>query len=74
MFIRVISFYRKWVSPAKPASCRFLPTCSEYAIEALELHGCLKGTALTFSRLARCHPLARGGLDPVPGHGVRKEI
>jgi putative membrane protein insertion efficiency factor len=63
----VISAYRKAVSPFLPAACRFHPTCSNYAAEAVELHGAAKGTLLSLKRLGRCHPLHPGGFDPVPG-------
>lgn len=57
----------KWaISPLLPPSCRYIPTCSEYAAEAVELHGVVKGSALAAWRLLRCHPLAKGGYDPVP--------
>ncbi|WP_203937933.1 membrane protein insertion efficiency factor YidD [Spirilliplanes yamanashiensis] len=59
--------YRRWVSPAMPARCRFYPSCSAYALEALTRHGALRGTWLTFRRLLRCHPFHPGGYDPVPG-------
>ena len=60
--------YRRWLSPLKGRpTCRFLPTCSEYAIDAVEVHGALKGSALSFWRLCRCHPFCRGGHDPVKG-------
>src|SRR5690606_15596519 len=58
--------YRRWVSPALPARCRFYPSCSAYALQALATHGALRGTALTIWRLLRCHPFHPGGYDPVP--------
>jgi len=61
-----VRFYRRFLSPLKPAMCRFHPTCSAYAIEALEVHGLLRGSALATWRLLRCQPFARGGWDPVP--------
>ena len=59
--------YRRFLSPLKPPTCRFHPTCSAYAIEALELHGFWRGVGLTLWRILRCQPLCKGGLDPVPG-------
>lgn len=61
-----LRFYRRYLSPLKPPMCRFQPTCSTYAIEALEVHGLLRGSALTVWRILRCQPFARGGFDPVP--------
>jgi putative membrane protein insertion efficiency factor len=61
-----IRFYRRWISPALPPACRFTPTCSAYALEALERHGALRGGWLALRRLARCHPWHPGGDDPVP--------
>jgi putative membrane protein insertion efficiency factor len=58
--------YRRWISPLKPPTCRFQPTCSAYAIEALETHGLLRGTWLALWRVLRCQPFARHGHDPVP--------
>ena len=58
--------YKRWISPALPAACRYVPSCSEYACDALEHHGALRGTALALWRVLRCHPFAKGGYDPVP--------
>ena len=70
VLIAPIRFYRLFVSPMLPPSCRFTPTCSQYALEAIEKHGPLKGLALTIRRLARCHPITwlggSQGYDPVP--------
>jgi putative membrane protein insertion efficiency factor len=57
--------YKRWISPAFPPSCRYVPTCSEYGIEAVERYGAVRGLALAAWRVLRCHPLAKGGLDPV---------
>lgn len=59
-------FYRICISPMFPASCRFTPTCSAYAIEALRRHGPFKGLWLTLRRISRCHPWGGSGYDPVP--------
>ncbi len=64
--IKLIEIYRRWISPALPPSCRFVPTCSEYAMEALDRHGILRGTFLALLRIARCNPLGVSGYDPVP--------
>jgi putative membrane protein insertion efficiency factor len=61
-----IHVYRKFISPLTPPSCRFYPTCSEYALEALEEHGAFKGSWLAAKRIAKCHPFHPGGIDPVP--------
>ena len=61
-----LRMYKRWVSPMLPHSCRFVPTCSEYAMEAIERHGTIRGSALAVGRLLRCHPFARAGYDPVP--------
>ncbi len=70
VLIAPIRFYRYSISPLLPPSCRFVPTCSQYAIEAIQVHGPLKGLYLTVRRLLRCHPIkALGGsqgYDPVP--------
>jgi len=64
--LRVIRFYSTSVSPAFPARCRFAPTCSAYAAEAIERFGLARGSWLALRRLLRCHPFHKGGHDPVP--------
>ena len=61
-----IKAYRYLFSPLFASHCRFHPTCSAYALEAIQLHGAMKGSWLTIKRLSRCHPFSAGGLDPVP--------
>lgn len=65
-FVFLIKFYRVCISPLKPPSCRFTPTCSAYALEAFRKHGPVKGFFLTVRRLGRCHPWGGSGYDPVP--------
>lgn len=66
-FLRaLIRFYKRRISPGLPPSCRFLPTCSEYAYEAIEKHGALKGGLMAAWRILRCNPFCKGGYDPVP--------
>ncbi len=62
----IIAFYQRFLSPAHPACCRFAPTCSAYAAQAIRRHGALKGSGLAFWRLLRCQPFSKGGYDPVP--------
>jgi putative membrane protein insertion efficiency factor len=62
----VVRGYQVALSPLLPPSCRYTPSCSQYAIEALQRHGALKGSWLTACRLGRCHPFRSGGYDPVP--------
>jgi putative membrane protein insertion efficiency factor len=64
--VGLVRVYQRLVSPLLPPSCRFYPSCSAYAVTALERHGAAKGTWLAARRLARCHPFHPGGLDPVP--------
>ncbi len=66
LLILPIKFYQAAISPMLPASCRFTPTCSQYAIEAIRRHGPLKGTMLAIKRISRCHPWGGHGYDPVP--------
>jgi uncharacterized protein len=61
-----IRFYRKGISPLKPPVCRFEPTCSAYALEAIERYGAAKGAWLSVRRILRCQPFCKGGYDPVP--------
>ncbi len=68
-----IRFYRKFISPLKPPTCRFAPTCSQYALEAIEVHGAAKGTYLAVVRICKCHPFHRGGFDPVPPRKPSKQ-
>lgn len=64
--IGLIKFYRKYISPLKRSCCIYTPTCSQYAIEAVEKYGALKGGFLACMRILRCNPFAKGGYDPVP--------
>ncbi|MFK7995120.1 MAG: membrane protein insertion efficiency factor YidD [Granulosicoccus sp.] len=66
--LRLIGFYQRWVSPLLPPRCRFVPTCSAYAAEAIESHGLGQGSALALRRICKCHPFHPGGFDPVPTH------
>jgi putative membrane protein insertion efficiency factor len=66
LLIGIIRFYRKRISPNKRPCCRFIPTCSAYALEAIEKYGALRGGFLALRRILRCNPLFPGGYDPVP--------
>ena len=66
VIIGCIRGYQKWISPLFPSKCRFTPSCSQYAIEAVRRFGAVKGTALGFWRILRCNWFSKGGLDPVP--------
>ncbi|MDE6644937.1 MAG: membrane protein insertion efficiency factor YidD [Muribaculaceae bacterium] len=66
VLILPIRFYQLCISPMLPASCRFTPTCSQYAIEAISRHGAVRGMWLALRRIARCHPWGGSGYDPVP--------
>ena len=66
ILILFVRFYRKFISPLKPACCRFHPTCSQYSLDALIRHGFFRGSLLTIWRILRCQPFSKGGYDPVP--------
>ncbi|MBL8292155.1 MAG: membrane protein insertion efficiency factor YidD [Bryobacterales bacterium] len=66
LLMLVLRFYKRWISPVLPSACRFHPTCSMYMLEAVERYGAVRGVWLGLKRLAKCHPLHRGGFDPVP--------
>jgi hypothetical protein len=65
-FCFIIRFYQKYISPLHPACCRFTPTCSQYALEAIQKYGPGKGVLLSIRRILRCNPYSKGGYDPVP--------
>ena len=66
LLLRGLRFYKRQISPGLPPSCRFVPTCSEYAMQAIEKYGAARGSFMALRRLLRCNPLFPGGYDPVP--------
>ena len=73
LLIGIIKFYQKAISPFRPPSCRFLPTCSQYGLEAVQRFGAIKGGYLAIKRISKCHPLHPGGIDLVPEKKSKKE-
>ena len=75
-FINMIRYYKQYISPRLPGACKYVPTCSTYAITAIERFGPLKGVGLALWRILRCNPFSKGGYDPVPeicNDTIRKE-
>ncbi len=64
--LKLLGAYKRWISPMLPVACRYVPTCSEYAIEAVAVHGAARGSYLALRRLLRCHPFGGHGVDQVP--------
>lgn len=73
LMLRIIRFYQKRISPLKPPTCRFYPSCSQYGLEAITRFGAFKGGLLTIIRILKCHPLHPGGIDFVPEKQERKK-
>ncbi|WP_132243815.1 membrane protein insertion efficiency factor YidD [Marinisporobacter balticus] len=65
ILIGMVKIYRRYISPLKPPTCRFYPTCSQYALQALEKYGAIKGTIISIRRILKCHPFHCGGYDPL---------
>ena len=79
ILLAILAFYKRWISPAlhslsPSGGCKFVPTCSEYAAEAIAIHGPLRGVTMAAWRLLRCHPFTPGGLDPVPPAGSTRHF
>ncbi|MGM9904395.1 MAG: membrane protein insertion efficiency factor YidD [Enterococcus sp.] len=66
ILIYLVRGYQRFISPAFPPSCRYYPTCSNYMIQAIQVHGAIKGTVMGTARILRCHPFVKGGIDYVP--------
>lgn len=72
LFIQVITFYQKYISPLFPPTCIYHPTCSTYMIQAIKKHGAFRGLLMGIARILRCHPYTKGGDDPVPDYFTLK--
>jgi putative membrane protein insertion efficiency factor len=72
VLVVLLAGYRRFISPLFPPRCRFYPSCSAYAVEAVQVHGALRGSWLAAARLGRCHPFHAGGIDPVPPRAARR--
>jgi len=66
LLIALIRFYQKYISPMKSTKCPYIPSCSQYGLEAIEKHGAIKGSLMAIWRILRCNPFSKGGYDPVP--------
>lgn len=66
ILVGLVRLYQRFISPLLPPSCRYYPTCSNYMLKAIQVHGVFKGVTMGIARILRCHPFARGGLDYVP--------
>lgn len=66
LLIALIRFYQKYISPMKKTRCPYIPSCSQYGLEAIQKHGAIKGSLLAIWRILRCNPFSKGGYDPVP--------
>jgi putative membrane protein insertion efficiency factor len=73
MALIVLRLYKRWVSPSLPPSCRYVPSCSEYAMEAIDRYGFLRGAGMGALRLLRCHPFVKGGYDPVVKNSMHQQ-
>ncbi len=71
LIILIIKFYQKYISPMKRTKCPYYPTCSQYGLEAVKIHGALKGSMLAAWRICRCNPFSKGGYDPVPNKEIK---
>ncbi|WP_294376955.1 membrane protein insertion efficiency factor YidD [uncultured Clostridium sp.] len=65
LLIGLINFYRKFISPGRPSCCKYRPTCSQYALDAINKYGAFKGSIMSIYRILRCNPFSKGGYDPV---------
>lgn len=74
IFILLIKFYRKFISPLSPGKCRFIPTCSTYSLEAVQRYGAIKGGFLSVKRILKCNPFGPYGYDPVPEPGELRDM
>ena len=74
LFIRAIRFYQQNISPAFPRVCRYIPSCSSYAVTAIQRFGALRGGLMAVCRILRCNPLFKGGVDPVPDHFTLRRL
>ncbi|MBN8525959.1 MAG: membrane protein insertion efficiency factor YidD [Planctomycetes bacterium] len=72
--VGLVRVYQRWISPALPPACRYAPTCSNYMIEAIDVHGPIRGVWLGTRRICRCHPWGGHGWDPVPPRGPAKDL